>query len=183
MPPNHLFTLDERGRRRELVLAVVWTVLSGGLVIAAYSLIGFAGDTLWTVVGTLLVGGALFVISLTHQFRKVIAADLPGLRVFRALGITVAMFLVTFAGTYLSFPPGSFSRDLNHIRALYFAITVLSTVGFGDITPETDAARVVVSIQMLLGLVLIGAVVRGFLAAAQTREAPSEQQPRTDDHS
>ena len=37
--------------------------------------------------------------------------------------------------------------------------TVLSTVGFGDITPRTDPTRVMVSIQMLLDLVLIGVVV------------------------
>lgn len=173
MPPNHLFTLDALRRRREVVLTFVWTVLSAALVIAAYFLIGFAGDTLWTVVGTLVVGGVLFVLSLTRQFRRVVTAELPGLRAFRALGITVALFLVIFAGAYLSFPPGSFSRELNHISALYFAITVLSTVGFGDITPETDPARVVVSTQMLLGLVLIGVVVRAFLAAAQSREHTS----------
>ena len=32
--------------------------------------------------------------------------------------------------------------------------------GFGDITPRTDLARIVVSAQMLLDLVILGVVVR-----------------------
>ena len=37
----------------------------------------------------------------------------------------------------------------------------------GDITPKTDLARIIVSIQMLLDLVIIGAVVRLLFNAAQ----------------
>jgi hypothetical protein len=45
---------------------------------------------------------------------------------------------------------------------------VFSTVGFGDITPETNGARIVVSIQMLLDLVVLGAVVRLVVNAAKS---------------
>jgi hypothetical protein len=44
----------------------------------------------------------------------------------------------------------------------------LSTVGFGDITPTTDAARVLVSLQMLLDLVIIALIVRLVLNTAKT---------------
>ena len=63
---------------------------------------------------------------------------------------------------------GTFTEQLDHTRALYFTITVFSTVGFGDITPKTDLARVIVSIQMLLDLVILGSGVRLLLNAAQT---------------
>jgi hypothetical protein len=53
-----------------------------------------------------------------------------------------------------------FTERLDHTRALYFTITVFSTVGFGDITPRADLARIIVSIQMLLDLVILGSVVR-----------------------
>ena len=46
-------------------------------------------------------------------------------------------------------------------------VTVFSTVGFGDITPKGDLARILVSIQMLLDLVVIGAVVRLLTNAAK----------------
>jgi len=86
--------------------------------------------------------------------------------------LSVLLFLVLFATVYLAMAaaaPGSFSEPLTHSRALYFAVTVLSTVGFGDITPRTDPASIVVSVQMLLDLVLVGAVVRSFVGAAQAR--------------
>ena len=60
-----------------------------------------------------------------------------------------------------------FSQKLDHSRALYFTITVFSTVGFGDITPTNDAARLMVSVQMLLDLFIIGVVVRLLINAAK----------------
>jgi voltage-gated potassium channel len=71
--------------------------------------------------------------------------------------------------------PSSFSEPLDHTRALYFTITVLSTVGFGDITPRTDPTRIMVSIQMLLDLVLIGVVVRVIFSAARISLARGSQ--------
>ena len=92
------------------------------------------------------------------------------------------LFLLVFAALYLALSrttPSAFSQELDHTRALYFAITVFSTVGFGDITPTSNAARIVVSIQMLLDLVVIGLVVRLFINAAKSRlGAPSEDSSR-----
>ncbi|HTT88103.1 MAG TPA: potassium channel family protein, partial [Acidimicrobiales bacterium] len=68
-----------------------------------------------------------------------------------------------------------FSQALDHTRALYFTITVFSTVGFGDITPTTDSARILVSIQMLLDLVIIGAVARILINAAKIGLARNDQ--------
>ena len=47
-------------------------------------------------------------------------------------------------------------------------MTVFTTVGFGDITPKTDTARLIVSIQMLLDLVVLGAVVQLLIKATKT---------------
>ena len=47
-------------------------------------------------------------------------------------------------------------------------------MGFGDITPRTDAASLIVSAQMLLDLAIIGVVVRLLLNAAKSRVAPAE---------
>ena len=103
-----------------------------------------------------------------HQVRR---DDLPGLRAIQALGVTIPFFLLVFAALYLSLSQAStahFSEPLDHTGALYLSITLFSTVGFGDITPESDLTRIVVSFQMLLDLVVIGAVVRLLAFAAKT---------------
>jgi uncharacterized protein (UPF0261 family) len=43
---------------------------------------------------------------------------------------------------------------------------VFSTVGFGDITPKTDPARIVAMVQMLSDLAVLAVVVRLILGAA-----------------
>ena len=51
---------------------------------------------------------------------------------------------------------GSFSQPMTHTNALYFTVTVFATVGFGDITAKTEAARLVVTGQMIIDLIIIG---------------------------
>jgi voltage-gated potassium channel len=51
-------------------------------------------------------------------------------------------------------------HPLDRPSALYFAVTVFSTVGFGDIAPHTDTARLVVTVQMLADLAVIAVVIR-----------------------
>ena len=51
---------------------------------------------------------------------------------------------------------GTFSQPMTRTDALYFTVTVFSTVGFGDITAVTEAARVLVTGQMIAGIVIVG---------------------------
>ena len=122
-------------------------------------------------VARLIVGIVGFIVVLGIGLHRVKNPELPMLRAIQALGVAIAVFLVVFTALYRSISQAStssFSEPLNHTGGLYLTITVFSTVGFGDITPETDLARILVSVQMLLDLVVIGAVVRLLLNAAKT---------------
>jgi voltage-gated potassium channel len=50
---------------------------------------------------------------------------------------------------------------------LYFAVTVFSTVGLGDIAAWSQPARIVVMIQILADLIYIGLLVRVLFVASQ----------------
>ena len=56
--------------------------------------------------------------------------------------------------------PTTFAQPLSRIDSMYFSATVFTTVGFGDIAARGEAARVVVTLQMMLDLVVVGLVVR-----------------------
>ena len=80
------------------------------------------------------------------------------------------LFLLLFASTYFVMErasPASFTQPLTRTDALYFTVTVFSTVGFGDITAKSETARVVLIIQMLADLALLGAGIRVLLGAVQ----------------
>ncbi|WP_231914402.1 potassium channel family protein [Rhodococcus sp. LB1] len=117
------------------------------------------------------IGGVLLVCVLVWQIRRIVRAPVPELRAIEALVAVISLFLVLFATTYLSLSlttPAAFNQHLDHTRALYFTIEVFSTVGFGDIVPRTNPVRILVTTQMLLNLVIIGAVVKILATAART---------------
>ncbi|MEU4376809.1 potassium channel family protein [Pseudonocardia alni] len=107
------------------------------------------------------------------------ASDVPRLRAFQAVAVGLPTFLLLFAATYVviaSTYPDSFSETLSRTDALYFAVTVFATVGFGDITPLSEVTRIVTTIQMIAGLVVVGLVARIVLSAVQVAERRRENE-------
>ena len=117
----------------------------------------------------MLVIGLLVLIGLvTFQVRSIIASPFPALRALEALATSVPFFVLLFASTYVvmaTISASSFSQPMTRTNALYFTVTVFATVGFGDITPKTDAARLVVIGQMIVDLIIIGLGARVILGA------------------
>jgi voltage-gated potassium channel len=150
---------------------VVTVVISWVIIVGAYYVLPIGKES--DVRAIIRVGAdvALIASVFSWQIRRISKAELPELRAIEALGIIVALFLVLFSALYLALSHNThaFTQYLNQTKALYFTISVFSTVGFGDITPQTDTARLVVSAQMLLDLVVIGAVVRLIFSTARSR--------------
>jgi hypothetical protein len=119
------------------------------------------------------------------ELRGVVKDPQPVARAVVAMARLLPLFIVLFAWIYVAMSlndPRTFSEPLTKSGSLYFTITVLSTVGFGDITPVTDAARLTVSAQMLCDLVVIGIIVKLITGVAtrrvqQTGVGSTEQAP------
>jgi voltage-gated potassium channel len=117
------------------------------------------------------LGLVAFAAVIAWQVRAILASDVPRLRAIQAVAIGLPMLLVLFASTYLRISrdaPDSFSEVLGRTDALYFTVTVFATVGFGDIAPRTELARILTMIQMITGLVVVGLVAKVLLTAVQT---------------
>jgi voltage-gated potassium channel len=47
------------------------------------------------------------------------------------------------------------ARDITFLESLYFSIITLSTVGYGDIVPLSSPMRVIISVQIVVGVMLL----------------------------
>ena len=178
--PLRLADLETAARRRAMLETAATITLACALIVGAYYVLPFDHLSAGRSILRLSVVAALVAAVFVWQIRRITLAEVPELRAVEALGIVIAVFLIGFSIVYLSMSnsnSATFTQSLDHTRALYFTISVFSTVGFGDITPRTDTARLVVSAQMLLDLAIIGVVVRLIFNAARSRIAPASSRP------
>jgi voltage-gated potassium channel len=178
--PRRLSELQPGERRRAVLCTVVIITVFWSGFVALYYVVPAASDGAAGAFPRLAVGLLLFAALLAWNNSRIGRAELPELRAARSLGSVIPLFLTVFATIYLALSHTSaanFNQRLDHTGALYFTITIFSTVGFGDITPITDSARIMVAIQMLLDLVIIGLVVRLVLNTAKTSLVRADQSP------
>ena len=160
----------ESERRRLIVATAGRCTLTAGVVFAAYVAIpiGHIGGV--GVLIRLLVCIGLFFGIIAWHVRSILRSDRPQLRAVEALASAIAILMAMFSYVYLllsSTDPASFSQPLDRPTSIYFTTTILATVGFGDIVAVSTGARMVVTVQMVLDLVVIGLVVRVLFGAAQ----------------
>ncbi|MGO8861410.1 MAG: potassium channel family protein [Acidimicrobiales bacterium] len=156
-------------QRAHLVKTVVRAVLSAVVLVALYYLVPIEHRAHQSVALRLTAALVVFSIVLAIEVRQIAKHDQPMLRAGVAMATIIPLFLVVFAWIYLTMSASSaaaFGMHLTRTSALYFTVTVFSTVGFGDITPKTDPARIVAMVQMLADLAVLAVVVRLILGAA-----------------
>ena len=159
---QHYEDLTAPRRRRMKALLLVRATLVGLVVIVGYYALpmndpGISGIVV-LVVGLLVLAGVL-----AWEVRSILNSPFPRVQAFQTLLVGIPLLLCVFASAYFVVglsQPGSFTQPMNKVGALYFTVSVLSTVGFGDITAKTDFARGLVTFQMILNLVVLGLVVR-----------------------
>jgi voltage-gated potassium channel len=155
-------------RRRR---AGVGAAIQVAVLLVAYAVLPFRGEWWW--VGALL-GTALLVgiIPLTvRRVRAVLVSERPLVEAAEALVVLLTMLLVGFAALYYAMDRlhGQFSGLDTRLDSMYFTVTTLSTVGFGDITAIGQKSRAAVTAQMLFDLAYVGIAARVLLTAARNR--------------
>ncbi|HTN47886.1 MAG TPA: ion transporter [Burkholderiaceae bacterium] len=86
-----------------------------------------------------------------------------------AVFIGTVFMLVVLIGTLMYLIEGPENGFTSIPIAVYWAITTVTTVGFGDITPHTDLGRALASVSMLLGWGIL-AVPTGIVTAEMTSQ-------------
>ena len=174
---------ERRLRRRGAIRSLLGAVLLGLAVTVAYFVLPFSSPltgatVLWLVLGLVAIGGLI-----VWQVRAVARSPYPRARAVGGLVVSLPLFLALFSTTYFFMgraEPGNWSEPMSRLDAAYFTVTVFATVGFGDITPVTPAARAVTTVQMLGDILLVGLVARVFVVAMQEglrRSTPPGEEP------
>ena len=163
-----------------MALALLRATLTAAVLVVLYYTVPVGGAMDAPTVALLLAGLLLFAVVITWQIRAIVGSRYPGLRAVEALASAIPLFLLLFAMVYFKMADlqaQAFSEPLTRTDSLYYTITVFSTVGFGDITPVTQPARVVTMVQMLGDLVVVGLVLQVMVGAVkagrQRRDATS----------
>jgi hypothetical protein len=157
-------------RRRYAALALLRSVVAVVLLVVAYyraPLDATLGGGGWVVFGAALLG---FAGCAAWQVRAILRSDTPRLHAAQTVVVGIPLLLLLFAATYVLIAtnaPDAFSEPLSRTDALYFTITVFATVGFGDITPTSEVARIVTTAQMVLGLIAVGVLAKVVLGAVR----------------
>ncbi|MFC5632216.1 potassium channel family protein [Streptomyces bullii] len=140
----------------------------------------------WTLFGLALV---LVAALLLRQVRHVLL-DRPDTRPGLVIPVLMCLSVLVFSAAYqaLAQHPGEFRGLTTRLDALYFTLVTLATIGYGDITPHGQTARLITVLQILYSFVFLTAAatalsrhVRNAVRRHATSPPPAPREGRTTD--
>lgn len=165
---------------KQLPSARAGFVRAVGIVVVAfiaYFTIPFRGGHWPVAVGLALLAVGASVPITMRRVARIRTAQHPVSEAFEAVAILASLVLVAFATTYYAIATNTDQLPGIHtkIDSFYFTVTTLATVGFGDIVPTGQAARIIVAIQILLNISLIAGSFRVVSNAARDRRVEQQR--------
>lgn len=142
---------------------VVLTALAVGSRWAYFLLGGAFLDQLSFLFSTLLLSMVSFLLFLSLFKSKEVTSDViwQAISVYLLLGLSWACLFALIE----SLAPGSFQDNTNPGTAMnfptivYYSFVTLATLGYGDILPTTQAARGLVIIEVLMGVLYMAILI------------------------
>jgi voltage-gated potassium channel len=128
----------------------------------------------WVQAGAAVVALAVLVTLFSRQLGRYFRAGThPDVRLETLLSLLIVAVL-TFSLGYLLLADhdGQFAGLDTRTDALFFTLSTLATVGFGDVHAVGQAARIAVTGQILFNLVYVGAAVTVLGSAVRRRLTP-----------
>jgi voltage-gated potassium channel len=147
---------DRPAEGREMVLTAA-SVLLATVVYFLLPTPGRMRESSWGFLfgGGVLVLGALIALSIRRLMRATAGVRARGLIVLLSCGV----LFFAWANVTLSAIPGQFADMHTKVDSVYFSVSTLATVGFGDVHAAGQLARAAVTIEMLFNLVFLGTAV------------------------
>ncbi len=182
MTSMHAKALSPAQRRRHIAWGLLRSLIATAVLVALYYLAPLARLDRVPLAMSLAIALLILLAITIWQVRAITRATYPAVRAIEALAGTVPLFLLLFAASYFLMAqadPTNFNHPLTRTDALYFTVTVFTTVGFGDITATSQIARLLVTIQMLLDLLILGVGIQVFIGAVRLARQTQTPGPKT----
>jgi len=111
------------------------------------------------------------ILKLTQYLAEfqLLASALRNSRRKIAVFLSAVLMIVVTLGTVMYVVEGPAHGFTSIPLSVYWAITTMTTVGFGDITPQSDLGRLIASVMMLMGWGVL-AVPTGIVTAEMTSQ-------------
>ena len=168
----YALTADRKRALIILIIAAPFVILDGLSMFFANRYLMIAAISFGTILYLYIV--VLLVINLLSY--RVITADL----IYCAIS-TYFLIGVMWAGIYIileGISPGSFSGISETADLLYFSFVTLTTVGFGDITPQSILAKRLAVFEAAMGgiylAVIIAMLVGRYMSMQSEQDSESE---------
>ena len=126
-------------------------------LIACMAAIGLAVALLSPSIASLILNSSLLFEQFFRRLGQIVFAAFAFLTFYSLLVIVFAAVyrLLCFLSSPPQFSVDGALRDISFPEALYFSLVTLATVGYGDIVPVTAAARILVALQVVIGILLL----------------------------
>ncbi|WP_280771736.1 potassium channel family protein [Salipaludibacillus daqingensis] len=115
------------------------------------------------------------MISFLITFQRMVRAIIRGLKEPEFQVLLTLTFFTLLSGTIFY----STVENLRVLDALYFSVTTLSTVGYGDFSPQTDFGKVFTIIYIFVGVGMIVAFVSKIFEYVQLNKVESKNKMKT----
>jgi voltage-gated potassium channel len=154
-----------------------WTALGTAVIVVmitvVYYLLPLPGpmrEASWAVMFGL--GTAALGVGILLSVRRLLRADVEQRTRALILLLCVTVLFFSYMDAAVAEIPGQFYDLHNKTDAVYFSVSTLATVGFGDVHPSGQLARAAVTLQIIFNLVFLGtaaATITGLWRARATR--------------
>lgn len=125
---------------------------------------GWSSNTAIFVVCVYFLAETLLVLLSSIFLQPNMPQPASYLRNFTMALVNYVQFISAFAVIYYKMPQDCFAGKLEKpLDALYFSLINASTVGFGEISPCTPGAKVLVILQILINFLFIYLIFGAFL--------------------
>ena len=115
------------------------------------------------VVGIIQVSSLIYLLQIVFPVAERNLKD-PGRSLFFALGHYIEIGL---SMGYVYWCIGEFNdKAITISKSVYFSFVTMSTLGYGDVLPDSDSTRLLVVIQIVVGIFMLATVIGLFLSLA-----------------